>query len=245
MSLQALLHPKSVAIVGASQNPQKVGGMPVRLLTELGYPGAVYPINAAAAEVQGLKAYASLSALPAAPELAIIVVPADAVDAALRQAVEKGVGAAIVLSSGFAEIGADGAAAQQRLADIARAGGLTLLGPNCLGVMNVREQLYATFTPAPLAGRAEPGAVVVGEVRHAGATVAAAFVHPNPLAPDRYLLVLTGAGPEALFYVDHLPELLPDYVVFDAASWGEKGGLVLDGRTVLAAGFFDRGWRLP
>ena len=54
MSLQALLHPKSVAIVGASQNPQKVGGMPVRLLTELGYPGVVYPINATAAEVQGL-----------------------------------------------------------------------------------------------------------------------------------------------------------------------------------------------
>ncbi len=173
MSLQALLHPKSVAIVGASQNPQKVGGMPVRLLTELGYPGAIYPINAAAGKVQGLKAYASLAALPAAPELAIIVVPADAVEAALRQAVEKGVGAAIVLSSGFAEIGADGAAAQQRLADIARAGGLTLLGPNCLGVMNVREQLYATFTPAPLAGRAEPGAVAI--VSQSGAFGAYAF----------------------------------------------------------------------
>ena len=173
MSLQALLHPKSVAIVGASQNPQKVGGMPVRLLTELGYPGAVYPINAAAAEVQGLQAYPSLSALPVVPDLAIIAVPAEAVEAALRQAVEKGMGAAIVLSSGFAETGADGAAAQQRLADIARDGGLTLLGPNCLGVMNVREQLYATFTPAPLAGRPEAGAVAI--VSQSGAFGAYAF----------------------------------------------------------------------
>ena len=161
MSIKALLHPASVAIVGASQNPQKVGGMPVRLLTELGYRGTVYPINASAEEVQGLRAYPSLAALPATPDLVIIVVPADAVEPALRQAVARGVGAAIVLSSGFAETGAAGAAAQQRLVEIAHAGGLTLLGPNCLGVMNVREQLYATFSPAPLAGRPEPGAVAI------------------------------------------------------------------------------------
>ena len=173
MSLKARLHPKSVAIVGASQNPQKVGGMPVRLLTELGYAGTIHPINAAATEVQGLKAYPSLDALPAAPELAIVAVPAEAVEAALRQAVAKGVGAAIVLSSGFAETGEAGAAAQQRLADIAREGQLTLLGPNCLGVMNLREQLYATFTPAPLAGRPEPGAVAI--VSQSGAFGAYAF----------------------------------------------------------------------
>jgi acyl-CoA synthetase (NDP forming) len=173
MSLKALLHPASVAIVGASQNPQKVGGMPVRLLTELGYCGTVYPINAGADEVQGHRAYPSLAALPVTPDLAIIVVPADAVEPALRQAVAKGVGAAIVLSSGFAEVGEAGAAAQQRLVDIARAGGLTLLGPNCLGVMNVRERLYATFTPAPLAGQPEPGAVAI--VSQSGAFGAYAF----------------------------------------------------------------------
>jgi len=173
MSLKALLHPASIAIVGASQNPQKVGGMPVRLLTELGWRGTVYPINATAAEVQGHRAYPSLAALPATPDLAIIVVPAEAVEAALRQAVAKGVGAAIVLSSGFAETGEAGADAQQRLVEIARAGKLTLLGPNCLGVMNVREQLYATFTPAPLAGRPEPGAVAI--VSQSGAFGAYAF----------------------------------------------------------------------
>jgi acyl-CoA synthetase (NDP forming) len=173
MSLKALLHPASVAIVGASQNPQKVGGMPVRLLTELGYRGTVYPINAGADEVQGLRAYPSLAALPATPDLALIVVPADAVEPALRQAVSKGVGAAIVLSSGFAEVGEAGAAAQQRLVEIACDGKLTLLGPNCLGVMNVREQLYATFTPAPLAGQPEPGSVAI--VSQSGAFGAYAF----------------------------------------------------------------------
>lgn len=173
MSLDALLHPTSVAIVGASQNPQKVGGMPVRLLRELGFAGPVWPINPNAAEVQGLEAYASLAELPSAPDLAIVAVAADLVEATLQQAVARGVRAAIVLSSGFAEVGEPGAAMQQRLAGIARDGGLTLLGPNCLGVMNPREKLFATFSPAPLAGRPEPGAVAI--VSQSGAFGAYAY----------------------------------------------------------------------
>lgn len=173
MSLKPLLHPASVAIVGASQNPLKVGGLPLRLLTELGYAGRVYPINARADEVQGLRAYASLAALPETPDLLIVAVPASAVEDALRQAVDRGVGAAIVLSSGFAEIGAEGAALQQRLAAMAKKGGLTLLGPNCLGAINVREKLYATFSPAPLAGVPQPGPVAI--VSQSGAFGAYAY----------------------------------------------------------------------
>lgn len=173
MSLEALLRPKSVAIVGASQNPQKIGGMPVRLLTELGYAGKLYPINPGAAEVQGQRAYASLADVPEAPELVIIVVPAVAVEAALRDAVAAGARAAIVMSSGFAEVGDEGAAMQQRLVEIARAGGLTLLGPNCLGVMNLREKLFATFSPAPLAGTPQPGTVAI--VSQSGAFGAYAY----------------------------------------------------------------------
>lgn len=173
MSLAALLNPASVAIVGASQNPQKVGGMPVRLLRELGYAGAIYPVNPAADTVQGLPAYASLAALPRAAELAIIALPAEAVEAALEQAVAAGVRAAIVLSSGFAEIGDEGARAQARLAEIATRGGLTLLGPNCLGAMNPRIGLYATFSPAPLAGLPKPGSVAI--VSQSGAFGAYAY----------------------------------------------------------------------
>jgi acetate---CoA ligase (ADP-forming) len=144
MSLAALLHPRSIAVVGASQNPQKVGGMPVRLLSELGYAGSVHPINPAAPEVQGLRAFAALADVPAPPDLAVIAVPAAAVEAALREAAQAGVRAAIVLSSGFAEVGGVGVAMQERLVEIARTGGMTLLGPNCLGSMNLRERVFAT-----------------------------------------------------------------------------------------------------
>jgi acyl-CoA synthetase (NDP forming) len=173
MTLSALLHPDSVAVIGASTNPQKVGGMPVRLLKELGFSGAVYPINPAAREVQGLTSYASIAHVPARVDMVIIALPADAVEAALEQAVQAGVRAAIVLSSGFAEIGEDGARAQQRLADIARRGQLTLLGPNCLGSMSPRRGLYATFSPAPLAGRTPAGAVAI--VSQSGAFGAYAY----------------------------------------------------------------------
>jgi poly(3-hydroxybutyrate) depolymerase len=102
---------------------------------------------------------------------------------------------------------------------------------------------------ARIAGRlpivAEEGAVVAGGRRFEGDTVAAAFIHPNPLNPDRYVVVHTGASRRALFYANHLPRLLPDWVVYDAAGWQHAGGLVLDGREVLGAGFFDRSWRLP
>lgn len=173
MNLDALLRPTSVAIVGASNNPQKVGGMPVRLLRELGFGGAIYPVNPGAAEVQGLPAYTSLADLPVSPDLVIIAVPAESVESALEQAVRAGIRAAIVLSSGFAEVGEAGAQSQARLADIARRGGLTLLGPNCLGAMNPRHGLYATFSPAPLAGQPPPGSVAI--VSQSGAFGAYAY----------------------------------------------------------------------
>ena len=91
--------------------------------------------------------------------------------------------------------------------------------------------------------RALDGAIEAGGKRYEGPTVAAAFIAPNPLNPARYVLVRTGASREALFYADHLPSLLPDWIVYDASSWPEKGGSVLEGRPVLAAGFFDREWK--
>ncbi|HMS79417.1 MAG TPA: CoA-binding protein, partial [Burkholderiaceae bacterium] len=173
MSLHALLHPTSVAVVGASTNLQKVGGVAVRLLSELGYRGGIHPIHPTAAEVCGHRAWPSLADVPGTPSLVIVAVPADAVEAALRQAAAKGIAAAIVLSSGFAETGDAGAEAQVRLAAIAREAGMTLLGPNCLGVMNPGERLYATFAPAPLAGTPEPGTVAI--VSQSGAFGAYAY----------------------------------------------------------------------
>lgn len=173
MQLDALFSPRSVAIVGASQNPQKVGGMPLQLLQRLGYDGPIYPVNPAASEVQGLTAFASIDALPAQIDLAIVALPAIGVEGAIEQLIAQRARAAIVLSSGFAEMGDAGAATQTRIAERARASGLALLGPNCLGVMNIRRKLFATFSPAPLAGVPQPGDVAI--VSQSGAFGAYAF----------------------------------------------------------------------
>ncbi|MDD5306051.1 MAG: alpha/beta hydrolase-fold protein [Deltaproteobacteria bacterium] len=105
------------------------------------------------------------------------------------------------------------------------------------------NRLLASMNDA-LPVHAKLGAVIAGDTMYSGETVAAAFIHPNPLEPSRYVLVYTGASARALYYAEHLPGLLPDYVVFDASSWGRKGGLALDGRPVLAAGFFDHQWKI-
>jgi hypothetical protein len=90
--------------------------------------------------------------------------------------------------------------------------------------------------------RVQGGAVSLGSERFEGPAVAASFIFPNPLNTDRYVVVHTGVSKEALFYAAHLPELLPDYVVYDASPWGRKGGLVLENREVLTAGNFDKHW---
>ena len=173
MNLDSLFSPDSIAVIGASQNPQKVGGMPVHLLGRLGYTGAVWPVNPAAAEVQGLKAYASVADLPGPADMAIVAVPAAGVEQVIEELIAQRARSAVVLSSGFAEMGAQGAAVQARIAARARDAGLALLGPNCLGVMNLRRNVFATFSPAPLAGVPQAGCVAI--VSQSGAFGAYAY----------------------------------------------------------------------
>ena len=145
-SLDALLSPRAVAVIGASDNVARIGGRPLRYMREGGFRGAVYPVNPSRDTVQGLKSYASVVDLPEAPDVAILSVPADATEVAVKDCVARGVKAAIVFSAGFAEIGPEGAAQQRRLVEIARAGKMRLLGPNCLGVMNPGQGFYGTFS---------------------------------------------------------------------------------------------------
>jgi len=102
-ALRTVLDPKSVAIVGASENPDKLGGRPLLYLSRFGYKGRVYPINPKRPETQGYKAYPSLTDLPEAPEVAIVVVPGDAAVEAVEQCAQLGVKVAIVMTSGFGE----------------------------------------------------------------------------------------------------------------------------------------------
>ncbi len=144
--LEAILAPRSIAIIGASQDATKIGGRPVELLRRFGFPGAIYPVNPRAREVQGLPAFPSVDALPEAPDLAIISVAAEVAPDALDACAAKGVKAAIIFSSGFAELGDAGLAMQDRLRATALRSGMRVLGPNCLGAASVAERSIATFS---------------------------------------------------------------------------------------------------
>lgn len=144
--LEAILAPRSIAVIGASQDATKIGGRPIDLLRRLGFPGAILAVNPRAAEVQGLPAFASVADLPETPDLAIIAVAADAAPESLDACAARGVKAAVILSSGFAELGERGEALQARLRDTARRSGMRVLGPNCLGAVGIPERSIATFS---------------------------------------------------------------------------------------------------
>ncbi|MCA3183810.1 MAG: acetate--CoA ligase family protein [Cupriavidus sp.] len=172
LDLQPLLCPRSIAVVGASTQPEKVGGVPLRLLAELGYGGRVFPVNPGAETVQGLRAYASVADIGEPVDLAIVAVPAPAAPDVMAQLGQAGTRAAVVFTSGFAEV-SGGDALQNALATQARAHGVQLLGPNCLGAMNLGERMFATFSPIPLSG--VPPVGQVGLVSQSGAFGAYAF----------------------------------------------------------------------
>lgn len=164
--LESFFAAASIAVIGASDDVTKIGGRPVQLLRKYGYAGPVYPVNPKGGIVQGLQAYASVLETPTVPELAILAVPADATLQAVRDCAGRGVRAAIVLSAGFAEAGEEGAAVQAELCRIARHHGMRLLGPNCLGAVDVANRLVGSFSIA--LEQSMPPAGVVGIVSQSG-----------------------------------------------------------------------------
>lgn len=144
-ALRALLAPRAIAVLGASDDPVKIGGRPLAFLLRYRYAGTVYPVNPSRKTVQGLPAFASIADVPGPVDLAVVVVPADAVEPALEAAAAHGVRAAIVFSSGFAEVGPAGREAQARLTALARRTGLRIVGPNCQGLAHLPTRLMTTF----------------------------------------------------------------------------------------------------
>ncbi len=172
-SLSALFAPRAIAVVGASSSPQKIGGIPVDYQRRFGFDGSLYPVNPNADRIQELQAWPSLRAIGQPVDLAILAVPAALVDSALDDAIAAKVKGVVLFSSGFAEIGDEGTVAQARLGDKARAAGVRLIGPNCLGFMNIARNVYATFSPAPGVGRVSAGRI--GLVSQSGAFGAYAY----------------------------------------------------------------------
>lgn len=157
-SLSALLAPRSVAVIGASADPKRIGGRPIAYMLARGFAGTILPVNPKRAEIQGLRAYPDIAALPLVPDAAILALPAGLVEAAVAELASLGVRGLILFSAGFAEVDEAGAAAQGRIAALARKAGMRILGPNALGLFNARIGWFATFSASlesfwPLPGR--------------------------------------------------------------------------------------------
>jgi acyl-CoA synthetase (NDP forming) len=146
--LTRLLNARSVAIVGASADPTKVSGRPLAYMLSRGFQGEVFAVNPRRTEVQGLRCHPSIAAIGKPVELAIVCTAAAHVEAAVREGIAAGVRAFVIFSSGFSELNEEGRLLQARLADLARASSATILGPNCLGVVNSATGLIASFTTA-------------------------------------------------------------------------------------------------
>jgi len=167
---------KSLAVIGASTDPIKQGGRPVRYSVMSDFKGRVYPINPRADEVQGVKAYPHLSAVPGRVDCAFIALPAPAVEAAVTDCAVKGVRAAVIISAGFAEVGPKGRRQQERLTAIAREAGMSLVGPNCMGLMDIKRNFFPTFAPIfGLNGEARPKLGNISLVSQSGAFGAHAY----------------------------------------------------------------------
>src|SRR5215208_1032141 len=146
--LDAIFRPETVAVIGATERPGSVGRTIMWNLVSSPFDGTVFPVNSHKPSVLGIKAYPSVSEVPARVDLAVIVAPAPAVPGIISECVEAGVEGAVIISAGFRETGAEGAELERRVLEEARRGRMRIVGPNCLGVMKPPTGLNATFAGA-------------------------------------------------------------------------------------------------
>lgn len=151
--LDAILRPRSVAVIGASTSAGKLGHEILRNILDSGYQGAVYPINPKADAILNLACYPGIKDTPETPELAVVIIPARFVPQAIQDCGEKGVRGAVVITGGFSEAGPEGEALQQEVAEIAARLGVRLIGPNCQGVNNPHQPICASWPLLTYRGR--------------------------------------------------------------------------------------------
>ncbi|MBT3181942.1 MAG: CoA-binding protein [Deltaproteobacteria bacterium] len=155
--LTNLFTPKAVAVVGASQSPDKVGHSILKNIIDLGFEGQVYPVNPKSTEILGKKCYPDISALPDGVDLVVISIPAKFVPQVIEECGKKHIGSAVVISAGFKEVGREGKDLERRLENAAIMSGVRVLGPNCVGFINTSNKLNASFA----ADCPEPGDIAV------------------------------------------------------------------------------------
>ncbi len=154
-SLDVIFRPRNIAVIGATENAGSVGRTLLWNLIASPFGGTVFPVNPKRPSVLGIKAYPAITAVPEKVDLAVIVTPAPTVPQIIDQCVDAGVKGAVIISAGFREAGAGGIELEKQILQNARRGGMHIIGPNCLGVMNPLTGLNATFAK----GIAKPGNV--------------------------------------------------------------------------------------
>jgi acetyltransferase len=204
-SLDALFRPTSVAVVGASATAGSVGSILMRNLLQNPFGGVVYPINPKRKAVHGVYCYPSLMDTPDVVDLAVIATPASAVPAAIEQCVQRGIPAAIIISAGFSELGAEGRALERRIRDIAY-GKMRIIGPNCLGIIHPSSGLNASFASS----MARPGRIAL--LSQSGAICTSIL----DWARERYIGFSTFVSVGTMLDVDFAD--LIDYFSEDAAT---------------------------
>ena len=165
-AVKAMLSPRSIVILGASEQLSKINGRPLKFLLEKGYRGGIYLVNPKYPQIAGITCYPSLEEIACVPDLAIVALPAEKVCEAIIALGKKGVSSALVFSSGFGETGTAGKNLETQLLQVARSSGVRVCGPNCLGLINAFESVYATFSQYA-DGDTHPGSV--GFVSQSGA----------------------------------------------------------------------------
>ena len=218
-SVRGLIEPRAVAVVGASREPGTIGAVLLANLVAAGFRGPIYPINPRTNEIQGLRAYARVTDVGKPIDLAVVAVPAPAVEAVVADCAAAGVRGVVVISAGFAEVSPEGRRAQERLTSLVRGAGMRMIGPNCMGILNTDPtvSLNATFAPTwPPAGN-------VGMLSQSGALGLAVLDYVRELNLGMSSFVSVGnkadvSGNDLLGYWDEDPRT--DVIVLYLESFG-------------------------
>jgi len=190
-NLEPLFRPKSIAIIGATEDPKRVAGLPLKYAIDHGYKGKLFPVNPNRDTVLGLKCYPSVLDIPEEVDAAVIVVPAGVVPDMIEQCAKKGVKAVVIGVSGFAEFDEEGRKRQDRIVEIARQSGMRICGPNTNGLLNVHEGISLGYSFAQEV--AIPGGL--GYVTQSGALLSATV--PRFARRNVGMSYFVGAGNQA------------------------------------------------
>ncbi len=163
MKLKKLLHPDSIALIGASANKEKLGWQILNNIRKQGFKGSLFPVSLKNKEIEGLKAYKDIRNIDSTPDLVIIVVPAPVVISEVEKCAQRGIKNIIIISAGFSEAGEEGKKREQDLGRLASENELNILGPNCLGLINSDKNINATFADFSLSATSETGLAFISQ----------------------------------------------------------------------------------